>query len=65
MSVEFAIASKTGIGELYALILLRWPACCRVAANDFSVLFVSLELITITFMSHQLPAAGWPRSKPA
>jgi len=50
MSVEFADRIETGIGEFYALILFALAGMLVASsANDFSVLFVSLELITITF----------------
>ncbi len=50
MSVEFADRIETGIAEYYALILFALAGMLFAAsANDFSLLFVSLELITITF----------------
>lgn len=50
MSVEFADRIEAGIGEYYALILFGLLGMLFAAsANDFAVLFVSLELITITF----------------
>jgi NADH-quinone oxidoreductase subunit N len=49
MSVEFA-DRLAGIGEFYALILFALLGMMFAAsANDFALLFVSLELITITF----------------
>ncbi len=50
MSVEFADRIEAGIAEYYALILFAMTGMMFAAsANDFSVLFVSLELITVTF----------------
>ena len=50
MSVEFANRIAAGIGEFYALILFALLGMMFAAsANDFALLFVSLELITITF----------------
>ena len=50
MSVEFADRIPTGISEYYALILLALSGMMFAAsANDFSLLFVSVELITVTF----------------
>src|SRR5437879_240953 len=50
MSVEFADRIMAGIAEFYALILFALVGMLFAAsANDFSVLFVSLELITISF----------------
>jgi len=50
MSVEFADRIETGIGEFYALILFALAGMLFASsANDFALLFVSLELITITF----------------
>jgi NADH-quinone oxidoreductase subunit N len=50
MSAEFADRIETGIAEFYALILFALAGMLFAAsANDFSLLFVSLELITITF----------------
>jgi len=50
MSVEFADRLAAGIGEFYALILFALLGMMFAAsANDFALLFVSLELITITF----------------
>lgn len=50
MSVEFADQIETGISEFYALILLALAGMMFAAsANDFSMLFVSVELITVTF----------------
>src|ERR1700722_7564420 len=50
MSVEFADRIEAGISEYYALILFALAGMMFAAsANDFSLLFVSLELITVTF----------------
>src|SRR6266853_1447035 len=50
MSVEFADRIETGIAEYYALILFALTGMLFASsANDFSLLFVSLELITISF----------------
>jgi NADH-quinone oxidoreductase subunit N len=50
MSVEFADRIESGISEFYALILFALAGMLLASsANDFSLLFVSLELITITF----------------
>jgi NADH-quinone oxidoreductase subunit N len=50
MSVEFADQIGTGISEFYALILFALAGMMFAAsANDFSMLFVSIELITVTF----------------
>ncbi|MBM3833326.1 MAG: NADH-quinone oxidoreductase subunit N [Verrucomicrobia bacterium] len=50
MSVEFADRIPTGISEYYALILFALSGMMFAAsANDFILVFVALELITITF----------------
>ena len=50
MSVEFADRIPTGISEYYALILFALSGMMFAAsANDFSLLFVAVELITVTF----------------
>jgi len=50
MSVEFADRIEAGISEFYALILFALAGMMFAAsANDFSLLFVSMELITVTF----------------
>jgi NADH-quinone oxidoreductase subunit N len=50
MSVEFADRFAAGIGEFYALILFALSGMLFASsANDFALLFVSLELITVTF----------------
>jgi len=50
ISVEFRERLRTGITEYYALILFALSGMLFASsANDFSLLFVSLELITITF----------------
>lgn len=50
MSVEFADRIETGLAEYYALILFALSGMLFAAsANDFALLFVSLELITVTF----------------
>src|SRR5262249_22515463 len=49
-SVEFADRIQAGISEYYALILFALTGMLFASsANDFALLFVSLELITITF----------------
>lgn len=50
MSVEFSDRIAAGIAEYYALILFALSGMLFASsANDFAVLFVSLELITVTF----------------
>lgn len=50
MSVEFADRIEAGISEYYALILFALAGMMFAAStNDFSLLFVSVELITVTF----------------
>jgi NADH-quinone oxidoreductase subunit N len=50
MAVEFADVIETGISEFYALMLFALAGMMFAAsANDFSMLFVSVELITVTF----------------
>ncbi|MBM3838868.1 MAG: NADH-quinone oxidoreductase subunit N [Verrucomicrobia bacterium] len=50
MSVEFADRIETGIAEFYALILFALSGMMFAASsNDFILVFVSLELITVTF----------------
>lgn len=50
MSVDFADRIKAGIGEFYSLILFALAGMMFAAsANDFTLLFVSIELITVTF----------------
>src|SRR5258706_8456054 len=50
MSVDFADRIPTGIAEFYALVLFALAGMLFASsANDFALLFVSLELITITF----------------
>jgi NADH-quinone oxidoreductase subunit N len=50
MSIEFADRIAAGIAEFYALILFALSGMLFAAsANDFALLFVSLELITVTF----------------
>ena len=50
MSVEFADRIETGISEFYALLLFALAGMMfSASANDFSLLFVSMELITVTF----------------
>jgi NADH-quinone oxidoreductase subunit N len=50
MAVEFADRIATGITEFYALILFALCGMMFAAsANDLVMLFVSLELITVTF----------------
>jgi NADH-quinone oxidoreductase subunit N len=50
MAVDFADRISVGITEFYALILFALSGMLFAAsANDFIMLFVSLELITLTF----------------
>jgi NADH-quinone oxidoreductase subunit N len=50
MAVDFSDRIGSGIAEFYALILCALAGMMFAAsANDFTVLFVSLELITVTF----------------
>jgi NADH-quinone oxidoreductase subunit N len=50
MSVEFSDRIAAGIGEYYSLIVFALAGMLFAAsANDFTMLFVSIELITITF----------------
>src|SRR5688572_17542760 len=50
MSVDFADRIPVGISEFYALILFALSGMLFAAStNDFIMLFVSLELITVTF----------------
>jgi NADH-quinone oxidoreductase subunit N len=50
MSVEFADRIAAGIAEFYALTLFALSGMLFAAsANNFALLFVSLELITVTF----------------
>jgi NADH-quinone oxidoreductase subunit N len=50
MSVEFADCIQAGISEFYALVLFALAGMMFAAsANNFALLFVSLELITVTF----------------
>src|SRR5947209_6239265 len=50
MSVDFADRIPVGIAEFYALILFALSGMLFAAStNDFIMVFVSLELITVTF----------------
>jgi NADH-quinone oxidoreductase subunit N len=50
MTAEFADQVASGISEYYSLIIFALSGMLFAAsANDFALLFVSLELITITF----------------
>ena len=50
MSVEFSDRIPAGVSEYYSLILFALSGMLFAAsANDFAMLFVSIELITITF----------------
>lgn len=50
MTVDFADRVKAGIGEYYSLILFALTGMMFAASsNDFPMLFVSIELITVTF----------------
>ena len=62
MAVEFSDRIQAGISEYYSLILFAATGMMFAAsANDFALLFVSLELITVTFyilVSFQRGRAG-------
>ena len=50
MAVEFANRIETGISEFYGLVVFALSGMMFAAsANDFTMLFVSIELITVTF----------------
>ena len=50
MAVEFSDRLETGISEFYSLTLFALAGMMFAAsANDFVMLFVSIELITVTF----------------
>jgi NADH-quinone oxidoreductase subunit N len=50
MSAEFAGRIQSGLSEFYSLILFALVGMMFAAsANDFPMLFVSIELITVTF----------------
>ena len=50
MAVEFADRIRAGIAEFYALILMALAGMMfSASANDFIMVFVSLELITVSF----------------
>ena len=50
MTVEFSHRLKVGLSEFYALTLFALAGMMFAAsANDFTMMFVSLELITVTF----------------
>ena len=50
MSVEFADKIEAGISEFYSLVLFALSGMLFASsANSFALLFVSLELITVTF----------------
>lgn len=50
MAVEFSDRVAAGISEYYALIIFALAGMLFAAsANDFALLFVSIELITVTF----------------
>jgi NADH-quinone oxidoreductase subunit N len=50
MAAEFADRIEAGISEYYSLILFALTGMMFASsANDFTMLFVSLELITVTF----------------
>ena len=49
-SVDFALRLRSGVSEYLAFILFALSGMMFVSsANDFSLLFVSIELITVTF----------------
>ena len=63
MSVQYADRIASGISEFYSLVLFALCGMMFAAsANDFSMLFVSIELITVTFyiltsfQRHRLPS---------
>ena len=66
ISVEFADSIQSGISEFYSLLIFALTGMLFAAsANDFALLFVSLELVTVTFYvltsfqrSTLLPQAG-------
>jgi NADH-quinone oxidoreductase subunit N len=61
MAAEFAGRIETGISEFYSLVLFALSGMMFAAsANDFSMLFVSIELITVTFYFDQFPAQPAP-----
>jgi NADH-quinone oxidoreductase subunit N len=50
LSVEYSDRIKAGVSEFYALTLFALAGMMFAAsANDFALLFVSLELVTVTF----------------
>src|SRR5262245_32503425 len=50
MSVEFSSRFPAGVSEFYSLTLFALAGMMFAAsANDFAMLFVSIELITVTF----------------
>ena len=50
MSAEFSPRIEAGVAEFYALVLLCATGMLVIASvNDFILLFVALELVTITF----------------
>lgn len=50
LTVEFSDRATAGLGEYFAIILFAGTGMMLAAsANDFVVLFVSLELVTVTF----------------
>ncbi len=50
MSAEFAKRIESGVAEFYALVLFAATGMLLIASvNDFVLLFVALELVTITF----------------
>src|SRR5208337_2477550 len=50
LSVEYADRIRGGISEYYAIMLFALTGMLFASsANDFSLLFVSLELITVSF----------------
>ncbi|TAK99753.1 MAG: NADH-quinone oxidoreductase subunit N [Verrucomicrobia bacterium] len=50
LAVEFSDRIATGVSEYYSLIIFALAGMLFAAsANDFAMLFVSIELITITF----------------
>ena len=51
MAAEFSPRIETGVAEFYALLMLCATGMLLIASvNDFILLFVALELVTITFL---------------
>ena len=65
MAVEFSDRISAGISEYYSLIIFALAGMLFAAsANDFALLFVSVELITVTFyVLTSFQRGGWSRSR--